>query len=250
MSPKILVFSHKKILCQLLSEYLDKQYEIIYCDEFLKNYDFMLSEQNVYMYMIEEFNFTKEIGELVQKIKGIKNAPILFLTRTKPEHQRIEEKVQAIEYGVDEYLMQPQSVEEILASVKALVRWHLRSNDNMGVWEFQGFRLYPKSRKIFINEKEILFTRIEFDIVQYLAAQNGRVVTYKELYEQVWKHKYILDDRNIMVHIHRMRKKLEPDPQNPVYIHNVYGVGYRFGHTSDKNTSRRFANLHPLQCMV
>lgn len=80
-----------------------------------------------------------------------------------------------------------------------------------------------------MHGREIPFTKIEFDIVKYLAFQNGRAVTYKELYEQVWKREYLLDDMNIMAHIHRIRKKLEWNPKEPVYIRNVYGIGYRFG---------------------
>ena len=72
-------------------------------------------------------------------------------------------------------------------------------------------------------------TKIEFDIICFLAQQNGRVVTYKELYEAVWNREYLQDDANIMAHIHRIRQKVERDIKNPKYIQNVYGVGYRFG---------------------
>ena len=74
-----------------------------------------------------------------------------------------------------------------------------------------------------------MLTKIEFDIVRFLAEQNGRVVTYKELYEKVWHCEYLHDDGSIMAHIHRIRLKMENDIKNPVYIQNVYGIGYRFG---------------------
>lgn len=251
MSPKILVFSHTKILYQLLNGYLNKQYEIIYRNDFERNHDLVYSEQNVYLCIIEAGYFTKGVGELVQKIKRERKVPILFISGTQVEQQKIEEKVQAIDYGIDEYLSQPQSIGEILASVKALIRWYLRVNDSKVAWEYRGLKLYPKSRKSVINGSEIPLTKIEFDIVLYLASQNGRAVTYKELYEKVWRHEYILDDRNIMAHIHRIRKKMEADPQNPIYIHNVYGLGYRFGPVSEKETPKeKKYNVHPLNCII
>ncbi len=84
-------------------------------------------------------------------------------------------------------------------------------------------------RQVFLKGKEIPLTRMEFDIVQYLAMQNGRAVTYKELYEAVWHSEYLFDDESIMAHIHRIRLKLETDKKHPFYIQNVYGVGYRLG---------------------
>lgn len=76
--------------------------------------------------------------------------------------------------------------------------------------------------------EEISFTKLEFDIIYYLASNQNRAITYKELYEAVWHKEYLCDDMNIMAHIHRIRQKLERDPKHPEFIQNVYGIGYRF----------------------
>lgn len=228
MVPKILVFSRNDSLSQYLCECMDNQYEIIHCSYMDENI-LLTSTLSVYLSIIESIRFTKECSYMIQKIREETKAPILFLSGTRSHKIRTDEKVRAIEHGVDEYLSQPQSMDEITASVKALLRWNFRMTDCRSVWEFQNLQLLSDSRQVLLNGKEIPLTKTEFDIVQYLASRDGRAVTYKELYEQVWKRKYILDDMNIMGHIHRIRKKLELNPKNPVYIQNVYGIGYRFG---------------------
>ena len=112
---------------------------------------------------------------------------------------------------------------------KALIRIQYLFKGAASVWEYRKLQIIPKCRRIFNEGEEILLTKIEFDIICFLAQQNGRVVTYKELYEAVWNREYLQDDANIMAHIHRIRQKVERDIKNPKYIQNVYGVGYRFG---------------------
>lgn len=121
-----------------------------------------------------------------------------------------------------------QSAENVIDNTQNLTKEDQENDKDAEKRKYCDITLYPLRRKIFRENVEILLTKTEFDIVQYLASQYGRAVTYKELYENVWKHEYIFDDQNIMAHIHRIRKKLEPNPQKPIYIQNVYGVGYRF----------------------
>lgn len=229
MFPKILVLAKSESFANFLCQCLKSQYDIIYEGFTLKDNTAKVSERKIYLCIIESSYFTEEYEEVIQRIKEKLKSPILFVSGMKPRQQRIKEKVWAIECGVDEYLAQPQSMEEILASVKALIRLKLRTDGATEEWTFRELRLLPGSRQAYLNGKELPFTKIEYDIVHYLASQDGRVVTYKELYENVWKHKYIYDDVNIMSHIHRIRKKLEQNQKKPEYIHNVYGVGYRFG---------------------
>lgn len=229
MFPKILVMAKSESFANLLGQCLKSQYEIIYEGFSIKDKTSKESGRKIYLCIIESSYFTEEYSEVIQRIKEKIKSPILFVSGMKPRQQRIKEKVWAIECGVDEYLAQPQSMEEILASVKALIRLKLRTDGAKEELAFRELRLLPESRQAYLKGKVLPFTKIEFDIVHYLVSQNGRVVTYKELYENVWKHKYIFDDVNIMSHIHRIRKKLERDPKKPEYIHNVYGIGYRFG---------------------
>lgn len=135
----------------------------------------------------------------------------------------------AIENGADEYLNNPILSQELIVRIQAIIRLLGRMSKRPEIWTYHKLQIIPASRHVFVENIEIELTKIEFDIICFLAQQNGRVVTYKELYEAVWNEEYLQDDANIMAHVHRIRQKIEKDIKKPEYIQNVYGVGYRFG---------------------
>ena len=186
-------------------------------------------DENVVLCMIEMLRFTEQSAGLLHEIRGRLSIPILWISGTRTERTRKEETIRAIQGGADGYLTDSQTAEEIAAEAKALIRLQQRIRERPEVWTYGELQIIPDRRQVFRQGQEILLTHIEFDLVQYLAMQNGRVVTYKELYEAVWHSEYLFDDESIMAHIHRIRRKLEADRKHPFYIQNVYGVGYRFG---------------------
>ena len=84
-----------------------------------------------------------------------------------------------------------------------------------------------EQHKCLLYDKEIDLTPIEFDILLYLASKKGEVVSSEELFEKVWKEKYLDNNNTVMVHIRRIREKLKEDTKNPKYIKTVWGVGYK-----------------------
>lgn len=94
---------------------------------------------------------------------------------------------------------------------------------------FGNIKVLPQKRRIYVDNVNVQLTKKEFDIFYYLFQKKGAVVTHKELYEKVWKSEYLHDDTNIMAHVHRLRGKVEKDPQKPIFICNQYGIGYYFG---------------------
>lgn len=151
---------------------------------------------------------------------------LLFLFCAEKAQQKIAEKIRAIDAGADEYLGYPQTIEEIAASVKALLRHYGRKEELEFLIGGERFFVNPKARKVMMNQKELAFTKTEFAIFQYLLFCLNRNVSHKELYEAVWKKEYMHDDMNIMAHVHRMRKKMGDDRKDPRYIQNIYGIGY------------------------
>ena len=79
-----------------------------------------------------------------------------------------------------------------------------------------------------LHQKEVILTAKEFDILELLARNKGRVFSKDEIYDRIWGESYVLDNRNIIAYINKIRKKIEPDPSNPIYILTVWGVGYKF----------------------
>ena len=226
---KIIFLSYRRELYESFCSCLKGQHDILY-HRISENVDrTVLWEENVVLCIIEMLRFTEKSVELLHEMRSKSSVPILFISGARTGKTRKEETVRAIRSGADEYLVSTQSAEEIAEEAKALICLHLRIGKRPEIWNYQELQILPDRRQVFLKEKEILLTRMEFDIVQYLAMQNGRAVTYKELYEAVWHSEYLFDDDSIMAHIHRIRQKLETDKKRPFYIQNVYGVGYRFG---------------------
>ena len=86
----------------------------------------------------------------------------------------------------------------------------------------------PAARQVLRAGREIPLTPKEFDILYFLARNRGQVFTKEQIYRAVWDADYLLDDSNIMAFIRKLRKKLEPDPDDPVYILTIWGIGYKF----------------------
>ena len=94
--------------------------------------------------------------------------------------------------------------------------------------EFGNLKIQVISRKVTENNRDINLTPKEFDILYFLASNSGQVFTKEQIYQEVWATSYCLDDSNIMAFIRKLRKKIEPNPDSPMYILTVWGIGYKF----------------------
>ena len=226
MSYKIVLISHNNELFHFMDNNSNIRFEVI-CQTFSYIKENLC--ETICLYIIQDKIFTYRSLCMINKIRSLDNlTPILFISEQKNKKIRIYEKIRAIESGVDEYLSYPQTMEEITASIRALIRRTERITDGNVISVKEEFVINSGSRKIILKGQEIPFTKLEFNIIYYLASNKDRAVTYKELYEAVWQKEYLCDDMNIMAHIHRIRQKLEADPKHPKYIQNIYGIGYRF----------------------
>ncbi len=96
------------------------------------------------------------------------------------------------------------------------------------IMQFGELLIKPKERRVLRNNKDILLTPKEYDILLFLAKNRGEVLTKEQIYKAVWDEEYLLDDSNIMAFIRKLRKKIEPNPDAPIYILTIWGIGYKF----------------------
>ena len=89
-------------------------------------------------------------------------------------------------------------------------------------------KILPFQRRVLRNDEEIFLTPKEFDILYFLIKNKGEVFTKEQIYQAVWEDTYLLDDSNIMSFIRKLRKKIEPNPDSPIYILTIWGIGYKF----------------------
>lgn len=168
-----------------------------------------------------------ELGgvEASREIRSISSAPILFLTAKSQERDML----QAHQSGGDDYLVKPFSSAELLMRVKSLLRrYRVYKGKINGKILRQDIVLDEENRRVLRDGAAVELTETEFSILQYLAAQKGKVVSVNDIYENVWHEKYMPASNNtVMVHIVNLRKKLERNPAEPRLIRTVWGKGYQ-----------------------
>lgn len=230
MKKKIIISSENLVLYYTMMKSFGKEYDIIryqniWCLGETDTAEMVLGK-SAGMIIENAVHFKKNL-EMIRNLRlGKYTGFILFVSGTEDRQMQIMEKVASVDAGVDEYLRYPQTDEEIIASVKALLRrFGCEKAYNLTI-NGEQFLINPQTRKVFWDGEEIIFTKTEFAIWNYLLQHLNRAVSHKELYEAVWKREYIHDNTNIMAHIHRIRKKMGDDTQNPLYIQNVHGTGY------------------------
>ena len=166
--------------------------------------------------------------QVLQKIREKNNVPVLMLTAKSDE----EDKVSGLRLGADDYLTKPFSINELMARVNSLIRRYTTLNPVTGneaaTMLLKDMVIDKVNRTVTVQNIPVELTGKEFDLLLVLASNKGRVFTKKQLYTQVWTEEYDFDDNNIMAFISKLRKKIEPNPEQPFYIQTVRGVGYRF----------------------
>lgn len=169
----------------------------------------------------------KDGFEVCKEVRLMSSAPILFVSCKLDE----QDKITGLALGGDDYITKPFSPNELVARVKAnLRRPHLAGGNthSSSRLRFGTVEVDPVSRTVTVNETEIILSRKEFELLQYLAGNPGRTITHEELFREIWGQEILNDTRTIIVHVSNLRKKLESDPANPRHIINVHGVGYKF----------------------
>ena len=165
--------------------------------------------------------------EVLKQIRQQSNTPIIVVSARGQER----EKISALDQGADDYVTKPFRPLELIARVKAQLRRYKRYSSpgtEDDVITVSGLVLDREKHGCWLNEKPISLTPIEFSILWYLCKNKGKVVSSEELFRVVWKEKYFTSSNNtVMVHIRHIREKMKDSAENPKYIKNVWGVGYK-----------------------
>lgn len=165
--------------------------------------------------------------ETLVEIRKTSSLPILMLT-AKDENIS---KVHGLRVGADDYLTKPFNMDELIARIHSLIRRYTRFNQKDEIpqqLEFDSLEIDLNNRSITTINGIFELPPKEFDLLLFCARNQGRILTKKQIYEEVWGEVYCYDDSNIMAIISRLRKKLEVNPKESKYIQTIKGVGYRF----------------------
>ncbi len=162
-----------------------------------------------------------------ERIREVSNVPIIMLTaRDAPE-----EVIRGLDLGADDYIAKPFELGVLLARVRANLRRAASGPTQLDSGEGyhdEHLTIDLEERRVRVQGELVRLTPTEFNLLALLVSHAPRTVPYRELLEQVWGFEYIDDIDYLRVYVWHLRRKLEPDPKNPIYILNELGVGYRF----------------------
>lgn len=169
-----------------------------------------------------------------EEIRKESYVPILFLTAKAQE----SDKLLGLMAGGDDYLPKPFSYAELLGRVKALVRRYTlysgmpvepQKQKETEYIEEAGIRIHTVFNEVTVNGKQVELSDIEYHMLLLMMQNKGKIFSAQNLYESIWNEPYFYScNGTVMVHIRKLRVKIEPDSQSPVYIKTVWGKGYRF----------------------
>lgn len=165
--------------------------------------------------------------EICKALRTRSSVPVIMVTARDSEI----DKVVGLELGADDYVTKPYSARELIARIRAVLRrgGDLGEEDlTIGVLEEGPVRMDVERHTISVNGDPITLPLKEFDLLEYLLRNAGRVLTRGQLIDRVWGADYVGDTKTLDVHVKRLRSKVEPDPGSPKHLVTVRGLGYKF----------------------
>ncbi len=187
-----------------------------------------LARQNEYDMVLLDVMLPKMSGfEVCQQIREFSGVPIVMLTAKGDDM----DKILGLDYGADDYITKPFNILEVKARIKAIMRrtaHRTAERDDSHVIVKGEMRLDSESRRVYIKGREINLTAKEYEVLELLIRNPGRVYSREKLLQLVWGEAYPGDVRTVDVHIRRLREKIESVPGEPVYVRTKWGVGYYF----------------------
>lgn len=165
-----------------------------------------------------------DVCKEIKMSRETKNISIIILTAKGEEL----DKVLGLELGADDYITKPFSIRELLARVKAVLRRSGKEEEDNNTYDFGRLKVNFERHEVKIDNKKIEITLKEFELLEILIKNKGRILQRETLLDKVWGYEYIGETRTVDVHIRYLRKKIEENDKSPIYIETVRGVGYRF----------------------
>lgn len=224
---KILLIDDDIDLCNLLKRELKKEnYSVTVCHDGQAGIETL--KQNSYQLVVLDIMLPVLNGfDVLAEIRKQYTTPVLMLTAKDSE----SDKVSGLRLGADDYLTKPFLMTEFIARVQSLIRrftvFNTYETQNV-ILHFKGLEIDASLRNVLVNHEAVHLTAKEFDLLYFLASNQGKIFTKEQIYTNVWKDDYSFDDSNIMSFISKLRKKIKNEELHIDYIQTIHSIGYRF----------------------
>lgn len=226
MSSSILVVDDNKDIREMLEIYLvNEGYRVILSDDGLDAID-KLDKNEVDLIILDIMMPNLDGIKACLKIREKNQLPIILLSAKSEDC----DKILGLNIGADDYVTKPFNPIELIARVKSQLRRYIHFSGKVESKNLiiDNLEINKDSREVFVNGEFVRLTPLEFNILDLLIENRGRVLSTRQIYENIWDEPYYNDSNTIAAHIRNIREKIEFNPKNPEFIKLVWGVGYKF----------------------
>lgn len=223
----ILVVDDEKEIRDLIEIYLvNEGYTVVKASNGLEALK-VLERQEVDLIILDIMMPNMDGMELCMKIRKDKDMPIIMLSAKNEDM----DKIMGFTTGADDYVTKPFNPLELIARVKSHLRRYTKQSvvqdKQKDIIEIDDLSIDSSTHRVKVGDREVKLTPMEFDILLLLAKNKGMVFSIEKIYELVWKEEFLESDNTVMVHIRKIREKLEENSRKPRFIKTVWGVGYK-----------------------
>ena len=222
----VLVCDDDRAILESIRIYLTQEgYEVLTASDGLEAID-LLKNHEVHCLVLDIMMPKLDGLSAMLKIREDSNIPIILLSAKSED----TDKITGLSFGADDYVTKPFNPLELVARVKSQVRRYAKlgsMEQSDSVLVTGGLELDTDKKRVTVDGEEVRLTALEYQILEYLMQNMGRVLSTAQIYEAVWNEPALSTEKTVTVHIRNIREKVEIDPKNPNYIKVVWGLGYK-----------------------
>lgn len=224
MKYQILVVEDQSEIRDIISKYLKKEgYGYYLAKDGFEALNFF-NNNRVHLVLLDIMMPGIDGFEVLKEIRKISEVPVIMITAKQEEVDRVK----GFTIGVDDYVIKPFSVKELMLRIKTLLKRVYHELDEI-IYQCKDLSLHTKSMRLYKKNDEIQITAAEYNLLLVMFKNQGQVLTREQLIELAYGNEYEGYDRNVDSYIKRIRQKIEDNPRNPQILVTKYGVGYTFG---------------------
>lgn len=228
MQYTILVADDEKETLEIIELYLQKGgYKIITASNGIEALDIINKKEKIDLAILDIMMPGMGGYSLIKKIRINFNIPIILISAKNED----SDKILGLDLGADDYITKPFNPLELAARVNVQIRRVYELDvrkENYKELSIGAIKIDTFNIRVTVRGEEIELTSIEYGILKYLMKNSGRILTKNQIFEEVWNKEFLNGDNTIMVHISRLRDKIEEDSKKPVYLKTIRGLGYKF----------------------
>lgn len=223
----ILIVDDEKEIRNLIAIYLKNEgYQVLEASDGEEGLQ-LLKKQAIHLIVLDLMMPNVDGMEMCMKVRELAEMPIIMLTAKSQDM----DKIMGLTIGADDYVTKPFNPLELVARIKSQLRRYLKLNglnkSNSDEIEIGDLRINTATHEVLVNNEKVKLTPREFAILELLSSNPGIVMSAEQIYERVWKEEAFQSENTVMVHIRKIRERIETNPRNPQYIKTIWGVGYK-----------------------